>query len=181
MNRFACVTGRFQPLHHQHMDLFSIALQKSDYLIVAITNPDVGARHDEQTSAHRHTQSANPFTFHERARLITAALETAGMQHRSMIVPFDLTRASHWHEYVPRAATHFVRAYSDWERQKADILRQGGYKVELMEGDNQSRLSASDIRLEIAGEGGSWRTLVAPGTVNLIDEFLRETPWGDRV
>ena len=36
----ACVTGRFQPVHHQHLDLFEIALREAGYLIVAVTNPE---------------------------------------------------------------------------------------------------------------------------------------------
>ncbi len=43
----ACVTGRFQPLHDQHLELFEIALTHCEHLIIAITNPDPGARQAE--------------------------------------------------------------------------------------------------------------------------------------
>ena len=58
----AAVTGRFQPVHAQHLELFALALAEHDHLVVAVTNPDSGARHEAATSTHRHTDAANPFT-----------------------------------------------------------------------------------------------------------------------
>ena len=58
----ACVTGRFQPVHEEHLELFEIALGASAHLIVAITNPDTGTLHADPASPHRHTRGATPFT-----------------------------------------------------------------------------------------------------------------------
>ena len=78
MTALACVTGRFQPVHHQHLELFEIALREADHLIVAVTNPDHTARHEESTSDHRHTDGANPFTYFQRLRLLQAAWTAPG-------------------------------------------------------------------------------------------------------
>src|SRR6185503_2780148 len=86
--RFAAVTGRFQPVHHQHLELFALALAEHDHLVVAVTNPDSGARHEAATSTHRHTDAANPFTYFERLRLLRAALDGAGLADRASVVPF---------------------------------------------------------------------------------------------
>ena len=123
----AAVTGRFQPVHAQHLELFAHALREHDELVVAVTNPDTGARREELTSAHRHTDAANPFTYYERVRLLTVALAGAGLAERTVVVPFDLTRPELWPQYVPLHARHYVRAYSAWEKDKASQLEAGGY------------------------------------------------------
>lgn len=145
-SRLACVTGRFQPVHHQHLELFALALADAEHLVVAVTNPDVLARQEESTSAHRHTAGANPFTYFERVRLLTMALQAESLSDWVTVVPFDLTRPDTWADYVPLDAHHFVRAYSPWERHKADLLREHGYEVTLVEGDSEHRIASTEIR-----------------------------------
>ena len=178
----ACVTGRFQPVHRQHIELFGIALASAEHLIVAITNPDVQARQEVATSQHRHSEEANPFTYFERVRLLTSALDAAGYLDRTTIVPFDLTRPEVWTDYVPEGTHHFVRAYSDWERQKADWLREAGYAVTLIDGDARHRISSTDIRHGLAAAAAphstdaaeEWQGLVPAATVPLLEQ-LRAT------
>lgn len=174
-----CVTGRFQPVHDQHLELIGIGLQRCAHLVVAVTNPDLAARHEEATSAHRHTAAANPFTYYERARLLAAALDAAGHRARTTVVPFDLTRPAVWPEYVPLGAHQFVRVYDDWERQKAAALGAGGYPVTVLDGDPAGKLSASDIRTRLA-EGRGWRDAVPAGVAPLLDEILAATPMAAR-
>jgi nicotinamide-nucleotide adenylyltransferase len=181
MIALGCVTGRFQPVHEQHLSLFEIALADCRRLVVAVTNPDTRARHMESTSAHRHTAAANPFTYFERVRLLEAAMANRGLAERTTIVPFDLTRPDVWPEYVPLTARHFVRAFSDWERQKAQRLEQAGYQVTLLDGDPSDRLSASDIRAGMQAGDSCWHPLVPTGTVSLLDELLERVPMAERI
>lgn len=178
MTALGCVTGRFQPVHEQHLGLFAIALASCEHLIVAVTNPDTDAYHREAASAHRHTTAANPFTYVERAMLLTAALNGRGLAHRATIVPFDLTRPGVWAQYVPPGARHFVRAYSDWEREKAARLR-AYYDVTLLDGEPSSRMSASDIRSAIRDDA-DWRGLVPPATVPVLERLLARRPMRER-
>ncbi|MEJ2889670.1 cytidyltransferase [Actinomycetospora aeridis] len=164
------MTGRFQPVHAQHLELFALALAEHDHLVVAVTNPDADARHVAATSSHRHTDDANPFTYFERARLLTAALHGAGMADRATVVPFDLTRPAVWPDYVPRDAVHYVRAYSAWEKDKAERLADGGYGVVVVDGDPAVKLDAATIRA--AFTDGTWAELVPPATVPLLRELL---------
>ncbi|WP_028936179.1 adenylyltransferase/cytidyltransferase family protein [Pseudonocardia spinosispora] len=179
MTGLVCVTGRFQPVHAQHLELFEIALNDADGLIVAITNPDLGARHREVTSDHRHRRSANPFTYYERARLLAAALAARGLTERTTIVPFDLTRPEHWPEYVPLHARQLVRAYSDWERHKARLLADAGYPVRVLDGDPEGRLSSSDIRARIE-QGAGWEELTPEAVVPVLRALLPHTTKEDR-
>lgn len=173
-----CVTGRFQPLHDQHVELFAIALAECAHLVVAVTNPDPGARHEDATSAHRHTAAANPFTYYERARLLDAALAAAGMRERCTVVPFDLTRPDVWPHYVPLHARHYVRAYDPWERRKAALLADAGYAVTVLDGDAAARVSATDVRRRLAD--GTWRDVVPAGTAGLLDDLLAARPMRER-
>ena len=172
MTTLACVTGRFQPVHVQPVELFGIALREVDHLIVAVTNPDHTARHEESTSDHRHTDGANPFVYFERLRLLEAALDGAGFSGRASVVPFDLTRPQVWPEYVPLAAHQFVRGYDAGERETAGRLAAAGYEVTVLDGDQDSRVSASDIRAALASTGG-WEHHVPAATIPILRQLVR--------
>lgn len=174
-----CVTGRFQPVHDQHLELIGIALAECRHVIVAVTNPDTGARHQEVTSAHRHTAAANPFTYYERSRLLTAALAGAGWAGRTTVVPFDLTRPALWPDYVPLDSRQFVRAFDGWERQKAAALEAGGYPVTLLDGDPAAKRSASTVRALLTADG-PWRDAVPAGVAPLLAELLAAAPMATR-
>ena len=176
MSELGCVTGRFQPVHCQHMELFELALHECSHLIVAVTNPDLGARHPEPTSAHRHTAAANPFTYFERVRLLTAAFEARDLAGYVTIVPFDLRRPECWPEYVPLRARHFVRAYSDWERDKAQRIRDAGYAVTVLAGDPDSKLSATDVRRALSQGDETWRRHVPASTIPLLVDLIASVP-----
>jgi nicotinamide mononucleotide adenylyltransferase len=174
-----CVTGRFQPVHAQHLDLFDVARARCGHVVIAVTNPDSRARRQEATSAHRHTPGANPFTYFERVRVLQVALDEWGHSGEATIVPFDLTRPELWPEYVPVTARQFVRAYSDWEREKARRLALAGYAVTLLDGDPAGRLSSSDIRA-CMWSGGHWQHLVPASTVAVLRQLLEEIPIRNR-
>lgn len=178
--QLGCVTGRFQPVHDQHLELVGTALQRCAHVIVAVTNPDAGARHAEPASAHRHTAAANPFGYLERAWLLGAALRGAGMAERTTVVPFDLTRPQVWPEYVPLRARQFVRVYSDWEREKADRLAASGYPLTVVDGDPATKLDATAVRSALAS-GAGWEALVPPATVPVLRGLLDRVPMGERV
>lgn len=176
--RLACVTGRFQPLHHQHVELFDTALAAADCLVVAITNPDVTARTAHPSSSHRHTRAANPFTYFERTLLVEAVAAAHGWRERLVIVPFDLGRPATWSAYVPTSAEQYVRVFSAWERHKADLLASHGYRTIVLPGNPSTKLAATDVRSAF-GEN-RWHELVPAATVGLIEQFLRQTPMAAR-
>jgi nicotinamide mononucleotide adenylyltransferase len=165
-----CVTGRFQPVHRQHLELFGMVLRDCAHLIVAVTNPDQAARRAEPTSAHRHTDAANPFSYFQRVRLLAAALGGADMTDRSTIVPFDLTRPATWPDYVPLQARQYVRVYSDWERDKAGRLAAAGYPVVVLDGFAAAKLDATEVRRRWRS-GENWAELVPAATVPLLREL----------
>jgi|tagenome__1003787_1003787.scaffolds.fasta_scaffold20158814_2 cytidyltransferase-like protein len=172
----ACVTGRFQPVHADHLRLFRLALDACDQLVVAVTNPDPGARRQEPACAHRHRGEANPFTYFERVELLTAALGSAegvGEERaaRVRIVPFDLGRPAHWPHYVPLCAVQYVGVYGPWEREKSRRLAAGGYRVVEVSGDERTRRTSTAIRQALRA-GVGWEPLVPSATVESLRRLL---------
>lgn len=172
-----CVTGRFQPVHQDHLALFRVALAAGGRLIVAVTNPDPGARRQEAASEHRHRAHANPFTFLERLELLMAALgaeEELGRDGAAQvrIVPFDLTRPEHWSHYVPLSAVQYVGVHGPWEQDKADRLAAAGYRVVQVPGHHpQPRRSSTAIRAAMR-TGPDWEQLVPAATVPTLRVLL---------
>ena len=78
--------------------------------------------------------------------MIRAALRDELPGHDVVIVPFPLDRPEVWFDYIPADTHQFVRAFSPWERSKADTLSSGGYDVTLLEGDPHTVVRASAIR-----------------------------------
>jgi nicotinamide mononucleotide adenylyltransferase len=179
MSSLAAVTGRFQPVHAQHVELFGLALAGAERLAVAITNPDAETRQEVWSSTHRHTEQANPFSYYERARMLHAALSEAGLASRVTLVPFDLTRPGVWGEYVPRAARQFVRVYDEWERQKAGWLAEAGYPVTVLEGDPATRVSGTEVRAALRA-GRDPGTLLPPAAARVLAELLAERAMAER-
>jgi nicotinamide-nucleotide adenylyltransferase len=176
----SCVTGRFQPVHRQHLELFLTALATSERLIVAITNPDPGTREPRAESAHRHLPEANPFTYFERLQLVCAALAGAGVPCASIdVVPFPIHQPALWTHYVPLTAVHLVRLYSSWEETKARELEAAGYAVRVLAGDERTRLSGAEVRRALR-EGGPWRPMLPDAVVPLVERFVAERPLAER-
>ena len=166
----ACVTGRFQPFHRDHLWLVAHAAALAEHVIVAITNPDPRSRLAHPDSDHRHLDASNPFGYRVRARMVTAALLDAGIRDFD-VVPFPLEAPQTWPSYVPLEALHLVRAYTPWERAKAGTLRDHGYEVLLLEGDLDSRITATQIRESIACGRDEWRALVPDAVARTIDRI----------
>ena len=89
--RYGMVHGRFQPFHTGHLSYTLEAFNRSEHLIIGITNPDPSETRVEAADAQRHTSEANPFTFFERQWMIRAALVEAAIDlSRISIVPFPI-------------------------------------------------------------------------------------------
>ncbi len=157
------VTGRFQPFHNDHLTLVLLALDRSDRVVVGITNPDRRSQLAQASSAHRHLDSANPFTYVERLRVVTAALLAAGVPaDRFDVVPFPLDARCAWSSYADADALQVVRIFTSWEADKADALERNGYRLLRLTGSLSERISASDIRSCMA-QGLPWEHLVPDG------------------
>lgn len=169
-SEFAFV-GRFQPFHLGHWEIVAGLLERAERLYIGITNPDIRSLGKKTSSPHRHGQAANPFSFHERLGLVSAALATAD-RHRcqTFIVPFPLDQSSVWHNYIPQSAVQIVRIFSEWEAEKTSLLQAGGYEVETLIGSADQKIAASDVRAAIAEER-SFSHWLPPGVSAAVDNI----------
>lgn len=154
------VTGRFQPLHLDHVELLMLGAEMGEHLIVGITNPDGRSLVEHGASRHRHTDEANPYTYYERAAWVRESLVDAGLDTADFTVtPFPLERADVWTSYIPAHAHQVVRVFSAWEQAKAEALM-SVYPTTVIQGDPARKIAATDIRGAIARGDESWRACV---------------------
>ena len=176
----ACVTGRFQPPHLDHLELFRIALERHERLIVGVTNPDPSARRFHRDGPTRHEAASNPFTFAERLELLTAALVEEGVgPARFRVVPFALHDKDIVGHYVAHDVVHYVRVFSRWEASKVDLLREHGYRVIALPGNKENRISATTIR-DAMRRGDGWHDQVPNAVASLAEAYLEAVPIGVR-
>lgn len=162
------VTGRFQPIHLDHLALLQHAFAQARHVVIGITNPEPAARTAHPASAHRHLAAANPWTYAERAALIDAALRCDGVKAaRYTILPFPLDEPARWPALLPTGTPQLVRVFSDWEREKVRRFASAGYPPRVLEGNAATRLSASDIRSAMQN-AEPWQQWVPPGARELL-------------
>jgi nicotinamide-nucleotide adenylyltransferase len=178
-----CITGRFQPLHRDHLRLMLHAADQAERLIVAITNPYPANTRAFPESEHRHRPDANPFTFLERLDLVRAALAASDMPPpRVVVVPFDLGAPGTWPQLVPLRATQVAGVKSGWEVAKLQMLAEAGYATLAVRVEPLGALSSSAVRAAmLAGARDVWSRMVPPATVPLLEDLLLREPIARRI
>ncbi len=167
-HKYGMIHGRFQPFHLEHLRYFRLAWERSENVLVGITNPDPSTLKVDEYSQHRHLPEENPFTFTERLMMIQKTLREEGYpMERVFIVPFPIHHPDRWHHYVPAGTVMYVIVYSPWEQQKAERLREAGFEVVVVDSLTKG-ISGRQLRSLLAADG-DWESLV-PGAVA---RFLR--------
>jgi nicotinamide-nucleotide adenylyltransferase len=169
IQRVACFTGRFQPFHNQHMEVLSALSQEFDRIIIGITNPDLAKLQEHEASPHRHTDSANPFSYESRVKIIENSLvDLSQLESNNVkfeIIPFDLTAPESWK--VPAETVFAVRIFSPWETSKLALFTDQGFETLELPAPVK-KLSASDIRQSLAVDDNNWKSFVAMSATDTI-------------
>lgn len=158
-----CFTGRFQPFHKQHLEVVEAVRNEYARIIIGITNPDLTNLSQHAESAHRHTDTANPFDFAARREIVLASLRDLPEVE---VIPFDLETPKSWQ--VPAETTFAIRIFSSWEFSKQKLFESNGYRTRLLDPPGH-KLSASSIREQLMAGNNSWQEQVCPSA---IDEIL---------
>jgi nicotinamide-nucleotide adenylyltransferase len=163
------VHGRFQPFHREHLEYAAWAASESDELIVGITNADESHVTAETAESKRHKPRHNPFEYHERHRMIRAAIDDSAIAVPVRIMPFPINRPDLWSAYAPEDAHYFVNVLEEWHEVKADRIRDHDRAVRTKEGTRT--VSGVDIRECMATGDGSWRADVPDAVVAVIEDI----------
>ena len=172
LGEWGCVHGRFQPFHNGHLEYVLLAKSRCRRLVVGITNPDPAWVRTEASNPHRHEPGSNPFTYLERSLMIRDALLTEGLHPQELlIVPFPIHEPELLRHYVPADAVHYVRVYSDWEREKVRRLRDQRVVVEVLDPGKDKEISGTEVR-RLMRLGLAWEHLVPTGAAAVVRHAL---------
>ncbi|MFC7068775.1 adenylyltransferase/cytidyltransferase family protein [Halobaculum lipolyticum] len=162
------VHGRFQPFHDGHLAYCEWAAGECDELLVGVTNADPSHVRPEAADPDRDDPRNNPFRYHERHRMVTAALADADLGVPVRVLPFPINRPDLWEHYAPEAALHLLRVLEPWHEVKADRLREHGRRVRTVAAERT--VSGTAIRESMAAGDGAWRSSVPDGVAAVVDD-----------
>ena len=164
-----CLTGRFQPFHLGHLELFLHVVESHRQIYVAITNPTPESRSFESTNPNRHLSESNPFSYEDRVAFIESVVTDYKIEReRVVIFPFSLTEPSSWYHKIPAETLQYVRVFSSWEEHKVEVLRQK-YKVETLPTNTSNPPIRATLIRESIKSNSPWTHLVPRGVASLIN------------
>jgi len=156
----ALFIGRFQPLHHGHAYILTKILKHYKKLKIGIGSSQISKI------------KSDPFTYEEREKFISSALQTRGFSPaRFEIFPIpDIFNANKWVDHVISIIGEFITIFSnsDWVRQL--FQNKGlnvGEKIEIF----KKKYNGSNVRKLISKENKNWTKLVPKEVVNLIENY----------
>lgn len=174
------IHGRFQIFHNGHLEYALQAKAACDYLIVRITNPDIGLTKDDDVHLARSKAENNPFTYYERLLMIREALVGVGIKRTDFeIVPFPINYPDLLANYIPKEGIHFTRVYEEWNRKKIQLLETQGYKVMVLHEDVPENKTHT-MELPIGGIGSPGVVFIEEGK-NVRRRMLENDRWEEYV
>ncbi len=163
------IHGRFQPLHLGHLEYLLAGATRCATLVVGITNPDPWHLGDEPTDPRRSSPEANPYTFYERYLMVEASLVEAGLpRERFRIVPFPHSYPERLQYYAPPDALYLLSIYDDWGEEKLRRFTELGLRTEVLWRRTWRLTSGTEVRGRLRAGDDSWRTLVPPAVVSIL-------------
>jgi len=163
------VHGRFQPFHREHLDYAAWAAEESSELIVGITNADPAHVATEDADPERDEPKHNPFAYHERHRMVRAAVDASDIAVPVRIMPFPINRPELWAAYAPGDTRYYINVLEEWHEVKADRIRETGRTVRTKQGTRT--VSGTDIRAAMARADDAWRGDLPEAVVAVLDRI----------
>ena len=166
------VHGRFQGLHHGHMEYILSAKKNCKHLLVGICNADPAQTMYDAANPTRSEQDANPFSYYERFCMLRNALLEAGMTKMQFdILPFPINLPALILNYAPRNAIYYMTIYDKWGEKKLSTLQELGLKVEVLwrRPMTERFTSGNEVRRCIL-ENAPWNHLVPEAVYTYITQ-----------
>jgi cytidyltransferase-like protein len=167
------IHGRFQPFHNGHLEYLRGAAERSDEVVVGITNPDPTRIRPEPDDPLRHLPESNPYSYFERLLMVKAAAADLRLDPTTVhVIPFPVNEPELWPAYVPPGVTQYLRLFSEWGGTKLERLHAAGYEVVVLDRGAEKEVSGADVRAALR-EGRDWEALVPPGVARVIHGLER--------
>lgn len=160
----ACIHGRFQIVHREHLAYLERAAAQYGRLYIGLTALD-----RDRDGSGREATAQNPLTYWERVEMWRAVLAELPDGARHVIGPFPIERPDLLPDYVPRSCICATTVRDAWNSEKVRRLRAAGYDVDVLFTDYDKQLSGTDVRKLIATGSSDWLGLVPAG----VADFLR--------
>ena len=167
----ACVHGRFQPPHLEHLEYMQAALSRVDHLLIGIAQPNAPHLDACDADPHRSQTDDNPLNFQQRREAITRMLSAVGVPFSSYeVIPFPIDRPEELPSIVPKTVRCFTTIMNEWNITKIQRLEELGYQVDVLwDRRGAKQISGSDIRHKIRTDDPTWRSLVHPSVSDYLD------------
>lgn len=170
----ACIHGRFQPFHNDHLSYFLQAFKKYHFLYIGITKPDIGkiSETDFLEKKYRDDPSNNIFTYSERCKIIEVALLANGIsKDRFSFLKFDIDNIESID--LDKSIVCVSNIVEQWNEHKIEKLKNEGYSVDILYRDIlEDKLSSTRIRELIRLRNSEWKNLVPKSTVSIIEKLI---------
>lgn len=176
--KIACVHGRFQPPHRDHLEYISAALERSEHVIIGITQPDPANLEECSVNPHRSRPNDNPLSYADRCMCIQAMLVANGYSiSQFSFTPFPIDKVETLMNYVNKDIPCLTTIRDEWNIKKIELLKANGYSVDVL-WDRRGVLGIAGtvIRRKIRENDPSWKDLVDPAVAHVIisDGLLRK-------
>ncbi len=157
------IHGRFQVLHLKHMEYLLAAKMRCRILYIGITHPDIiFYPASSPRDIHGTIERDNPLTYIERYEIIRNGLLEFGVKREDFeIIPFPVSRPETFLQYAPEDAVYYMSLCGEWDKEKYEILRSYGLKVEILweRYGEEKGITGAQIR-EMIAENGDWNQYV---------------------
>jgi nicotinamide-nucleotide adenylyltransferase len=154
------VAGRWQPFHNGHLWLLRAIAAQAGPIVIGIVNPEPSnADWNEYPSFH---PVNNPFSYWERANMLSALAKREGLLERCYFVPLFHPRRNLANDetFLPRNRVWIIPITSAHEVAKVAELSQAGEDVlDPVPPPRLASIASSEVRRRIS-EGSEWMHLV---------------------
>ena len=143
---------------------------RCELLYIGIINPDPKLSDKNANDPTRTEALANPFTYYERAAMITGAMLENGVRREEFeTTPFPINFPELIKHYTPPEALYFVTIYDKWGEHKLKTLMDLGCKTDLMWTRTMAeRFSTGKEVRNLIVNDGEWGLLVPQFVANYI-------------
>jgi cytidyltransferase-like protein len=156
------VHGRFQPPHNGHIRYIVEALNNCNHLYIGICRPVLCTPEESAKTGYPCTPALNPFTFDERADLITASLDAISIKrNRYTIIPFP-SNYKNLDDILLQNTVFLMSVTGGGDKAKINFIKSLGYKVKTIMNvpENHERERSGTVRDTAHTETIEWEKIV---------------------